>query len=270
MKILCATDFSNVSINAIQWTFDLLKSIGGGELEIVHCVESIRRSDMFVSIDDILKEQAIKDMEALENKYIDSNDNVRLRTTVHKANTKSFIPKYAKQKGYKLIVTGTTGLTSIKDMLVGSVTDYIANHSEVPILTIPEKAKYQSIESVVVGLGTEEFKNTEHLEFLYDFLSFHDPRIFLTQVLEKDAHSISVDLRIEKYLSELTYEYTPLNKKEDDDTIISIMNEYCDTVDANLLCMVHHKRSWFKKLLRKSITKEELYFLETPLLIIPA
>jgi len=235
MKVLCATDFSDVSINAIEWTFEMLKKAGGGELEIVHCVETLRRSDMLVSMDD-------------------------------KAYIKNFIPPYASQKEFDLIVTGTTGLTSLKNMLVGSVTDHFSKHSDIPLLTIPEKSKFKSLDSVVIGLGKEELRNTNNLSLLYNLLDPHDPRVFLTQVMEKNHHTLSVDLRIESYLKDLTYEYMPV---EQEGSINATLNNFCKEVEADMLCMVHYKRNWLEKFWHKSITKEELYSIETPLLIIP-
>jgi len=266
MKVLCATDFSDVSINAIEWTFEMLKKAGGGELEIVHCVETLRRSDMLVSMDDLLIKHALQDMKALEQKFIDPIDNVKVSTSVHKAYIKNFIPPYASQKEFDLIVTGTTGLTSLKNMLVGSVTDHFSKHSDIPLLTIPEKSKFKSLDSVVIGLGKEELRNTNNLSLLYNLLDPHDPRVFLTQVMEKNHHTLSVDLRIESYLKDLTYEYMPV---EQEGSINATLNNFCKEVEADMLCMVHYKRNWLEKFWHKSITKEELYSIETPLLIIP-
>jgi len=266
MKVLCATDFSKSSVNAINWIFEYLKDIEGGEMEIIHCVDSIRRADMFVSIDDLLEEKAVEDMTVLEKNYIDSHDKVFVKSSVFKANTKTYIPKYAKKENFDLIVTGTVGLTSLKDITVGSVTDHLANHSDIPLLTIPSGAEYDGIKNVVIGLAKDEMSSAEHLSSLYSFLETPNPRIFLTQVLDKDKHTISVDMRVEEYLKDLTYEYTTLEKEE---SITNTLNKFCNKVSADVLCMIHYRRHWLGRLIHKSITKEELFVIQKPLLIIP-
>lgn len=266
MNILCTTDFSKVSINAIEWVFDMLHEIGGGKVEIIHCVDSLRRSDMFMSIDDVLKDKAVEDMEVLENKFTNHHDKIRLRTSVHNANSKQFISRYAEQKKFDLVVTGTTGLNGLKDIVVGSVTEYISKHCEVPLLTIPPECKFSTIKTVVIGLGMSEMKNVVNLSNLYNLLIPHNPRIFLTQVLKKDRHILSVDLRIEKYLKDLTYEYMPL---EEEGSVNDTIDKFCKKVNADLLCMVHYRKNWIENLIHKSITKEELFTIDRPLLIIP-
>lgn len=265
MKLLCTTDFSNVSINAINWVFRMLQVTNGGEIEITHCLDSLRRADMFASIDDILLEKAKRDMKSLETKYMNVFDNITVSSSIHKANTKTFIPSYAAKHKFDLIVTGTTGLTSLKDIMVGSVTDYISKHTKIPLLTIPPDSTFTALDTVVLGIGKEEINQISNLNILHEFLAPHNPKVHLTQVLKKDRHTIAVDLRIEDYLKDLNFEYTIIEKEK---SITNSLNKLSNSLNANLLCMIHYKRNWIEKLVHTSITKEELYNIHCPLLII--
>lgn len=265
MKLLCTTDFSNVSINAIDWVFRMLQATDGGEIEIIHCLDALRRADMFASIDDILQEKAERDMKSLEAKYANVFENITVTTSIFKANTKTFVPTYAAKHNFDIIVTGTTGLTSLKDIMVGSVTDYISKHSEIPLLTIPPGSTFKGLDTVVLGIGKEEINQISNLNMLNDFLAPHNPNVHLTQVLKKDRHTIAVDLRIEDYLKGLNFEYTIIEKEK---SVTNSLNKLCDSLGANLLCMIHYKRNWIEKLVHSSITKDELYNIQCPLLII--
>ena len=266
MKILCTTDFSEVSINAIDWIFAMLHETKSAEIEIVHCISVSRRSDIFLSIDDLIMETAVEDMKVLTAKYGNLNDNIKVVTSLHKAFTKTFIPRYSTHHKFDLIVTGTTGLTSLKNIFVGSVTDYISTHADIPLLTIPDGCKFTGLQHVVFGLGKEELKNTNNLTFLYHFLKPHDPKVSLLQVLKEDSHTISVDLRLEEHLKDLKYEYVTI---EDDHSVNFAINHYCRESKADLLCMMHHQRNWLNSLIHKSITKEKLFTLDRPLFILP-
>lgn len=265
MKVLCATDFSDVSVNAIEYVFNMLKK-AGGELEILHCVEIRRRADMFVSIRDFLKEKAEEDMAILENAFVGKDENVKVKSTVKVAESKTYIPRYASHHNFDLIVTGTTGLTSLKNLIIGSVTYYISNHTEIPLLIIPDNYSFKEIETVVIGLGKEEIKNIKMLDHVYNFLKPSDPKIYLAQVIKKDKHVISVDTRLEEYLKELTYEYTTIEKKK---SLITSIDSYCKEVNSDLLCLIHQKKNWLNNLIYKSTTKEELFSISSPVLIIP-
>jgi len=267
MKILCTTDFSDASINAIDWAFDLLKSQGNGEMEIIHCVNSLRRSDMFLSIDDILEETAIKDIKRLEKKYIDLYDNIAVKTSVFKSNPMDFICPYAKKRNVDLIVTGTTGLTNLKDMTIGSLTEYIAEHSEIPVLTIPPNSKYSNIKNAVVGIGHKELKSISVIQKITNFLNGHKPKVYLTQVLKKESHVASIDIRIEEYFEGLSFEYCTV---QEDGSVTESINQFCENVNADLLCLIHEKKNWFQTLFKKSVTKEELFSIPAPLFIVSA
>ena len=65
MKLLCPTDFSVSSVNAIKWAVAYLNSTGGGEIHITHCIDYKSRSDIFVKLDEYLKKKAEKDLEVL-------------------------------------------------------------------------------------------------------------------------------------------------------------------------------------------------------------
>lgn len=265
MKILCTTDFSTTSINAIDWAFNMLLDFGEGEIEIIHCVDNLRRSDMFMTIDDILMETAVKDMKVIEEKYTDLYDGVGVKTTIFKANPKTFTSKYAKKVQADVIVTGTVGLSNLKNMTVGSVTESIVEHSDIPVLAIPPGSNYTGIKNAVLGIGQKEFKNIDSLQHVYDFLKDHKAKLYLVQVLKRGSYTASTDIRLEDQLKDLDFEYCTLTQEG---SINESINLFCEKINSDLLCLVHEKKSWVKNLFQGSVTKKELFSIPVPLFII--
>lgn len=264
MKTLCATDFSKSSKNAIRWIYQFLNEHHGGILKILHCVDTKIYSGSSVLLEDILKEKAESDMKILKETF-PSTDKVVVQTDIQMTNPKLFISNYAKPSAYDLIVTGTTGLTNLKDMLVGSVTEYFINHADVPVLTIPKEREYVPIETVVLGLGKDEMNDVNGVRFFHDFMKPLNANLHMVQVLKANKNKVSVDYRIEDMLNDLNYKFTVVDKDGD---IKNSLHNYCDKVNSNLLCLIHKKRSWFGNLWQSSNSKNELFKIDLPLLVL--
>ena len=264
MKTLCATDFSNSSKNAIRWIYQFLNENHGGVLKILHCIDTKIYSGSSVLIEDILKEKAETDMKIIEKEF-PSTDKVVVKTDIQSTNPKLFISNYAKPSAYDLIVTGTTGLTNLKDIMVGSVTEYLINHSDVPVITIPKGHEYATMDTVVLGVGKDEIKDINGVRFFHDFIKPLDSKLHLVQVLKANKNKVSMDYRIEETLKDLDYEFTVVDKDVD---VKNSLHNYCDNVDASMLCLIHKKKSWFGNLLSTSNSKNELFSINLPLLVL--
>lgn len=59
----------------------------------------------------------------------------------------------AEREGAGLIVTGTRGLGAFREVILGSVSHYLVQHADVPVVVVPpdRKARVQATKSVAVG-----------------------------------------------------------------------------------------------------------------------
>ncbi|NNE26183.1 MAG: hypothetical protein HKN09_05020 [Saprospiraceae bacterium] len=75
------------------------------------------------------------------------------------------------------------------------------------------------------------------------------------------------DPAMDIYLDGINYSYKAL---ENESTVAVTLSNYCDYLGADALCMIHRQKTWFQRLFAKSITKEELFEINLPLLILNA
>ncbi|MFC7166861.1 universal stress protein [Halospeciosus flavus] len=61
---------------------------------------------------------------------------IETTAAVRRGNPHDDILNYAEEQGLDLIVIGTHGRTGVKRALLGSVTEDIVRHSEIPVLTV--------------------------------------------------------------------------------------------------------------------------------------
>ena len=133
MKVLCPIDFSQASINATRWIANFLQKTENGILHITHYVYVMRRAGMFLAVDDIFIDRAKKDMDILVTEIKRNFPDVQLEMSILSAHPKEAIVSTARSDGYDLIVTGSTGLTALKNITIGSVSEYVMKHSKLPV-----------------------------------------------------------------------------------------------------------------------------------------
>ena len=267
MKVLAPTDFSICSINALKYAAQYLDSLEGEQsIEITHCIDHRYPSRIISKFDDLLKEEALVDLEKVMEEVKSVSKNVTIETSLFKAKTKEFIPRRAKEIGADLIAIGTTGLTNLKNITVGSVTEYVAKHTSIPVLTIPPTAKFKSFENVVLGIDEHSLDHPEKIELIYNLIASFEPLVYLVQVLAPSQKDLKLNTFVQDHLKDLRYE---IHTATYDVNISNTLNKFVLRENAELLCMVHRRKNWFSNLFHHSVMKEELFRLERPLLIIP-
>ena len=264
MKILCPVDFSDSSINAAQWATDYLRFRGGGELEFLHCINLKSRSGMFLKLDDILAERAERDMGELVKELSENKNNVRFSWKVVVVDPKSFVPSYANRDGFDWIVVGTQGLTALKDITVGSVTEHLINKSEIPVIAVPANSRMEGLRNIVLGVDGESDIDEQPIRDVADLSRSNGATLHMIHYRRPNDPSLKAPPVIEEY-DDLSWEY---EEKDTEGMLVGALNTHCSSVKADMLCLIHHRRKWWQRIFTKSLTKSELFKLEVPLLVI--
>ena len=264
MKILCPIDFSNSSIHAAKWIGSYLERQGGGVLEFLHCINVRSRSSMFLKMDEILKEQAERDMVNLIETLSTEVKKVKLSSKIAVVDPKSFISQYADKNGFAWIVVGTQGLTALKDITVGSVTEYLINKSSCAVLSIPDQCELNEIKVVVMGVDGDSKDDEATIQPVIDLCLKNQASLRMIHFKSKDRDpSVEAPSFFASYPN-LDWKFE--QRSVDVDLPVAI-NAYCQSVQADVLCLVHHRRNWWQRIFTKSLSKSELFTLQVPLFI---
>lgn len=91
-------------------------------------------------LDNLLDELAAEGREATGSIADRAADRgVEATTAVRRGNPNDDILDYASERDVDAIVLGTHGRTGVKRALLGSVTENVVRHAEVPVLTVPRE-----------------------------------------------------------------------------------------------------------------------------------
>lgn len=139
-KVLYPTDFSDVSMKALDFVIDL-KVSGVEEVVLINVIEDkyfyllgeYTRLDIDKFEDDI-KKNVTKKLTAIANKLSDAGFNVKVK--IVRGVPANQILKAEKDEKVSLIVIGSHGMSNIKEMLLGSVSETVIRKSENPVLVV--------------------------------------------------------------------------------------------------------------------------------------
>lgn len=267
MKVLCPIDFSKTSINACYWIADFLSQYEVSELHLCHFIHFNRRASMFVTVDDLFIERAEKDMEELTGRLKTRYEDLSVKVTIYKADPKEGIVSIAKSEVSNLIVTGTSGLNAIKSMTIGSVTKYIFDHSDIPVLAVPTNIKFNKISKIALAVDRQELSKVSPLFLIRDFIEKFRSALHIIHVADEVDSWTKLDPSLGSVFKNIDFVYEKLALQG---SLADTLSNYSRNQDVDLLCMIHHPKGWFMRLFSKSVTTAELFNLSSPLLVLRA
>ena len=138
-KILVPVDFSEHSAKALEMAVDLAKSFGAS-IQLLHCYQIQPAGVSPYGI--VLPESFDRDLrEAAGRQLGEWRDKVAAQGVEVEASLSSMFPSLAisetaSEAGTDLIVMGTSGLSGIKHVLLGSVAERTLRVAPCPVLTV--------------------------------------------------------------------------------------------------------------------------------------
>ena len=265
MKLLCPTDFSNASVNACRWAAKFLDQMGGGQLELLHCINVVSRSVIFLKMDDVFMEQGKNDLKDLQKKLQSLAPSVQITSTIVKSDPKQFVPSYVKGKIYDLIVIGTKGLSSLKEMTIGSVTAFLMDRVDIPLLAVPEKSAFRAVQKIILGLD-DKINDSTIFTTVVHLVNQTGAKLELVHTTKEEDLPLNYQPQFVPELGDIEFTATILSSQG---SITKTLTHYSLDQQADILVLAHRKRGWFERIFINSLSREELFVIATPLLILP-
>lgn len=166
------------------------------------------------------------------------------------------IVTYSKENNIDLIVMGSHGSSGFQELLIGSNTEKIVRHSEVPVLVIKNNIDNFKADNFVFA---SDFSNEIKKPFrkLLDFASIFDANLNLVMI--NTPNSFKSTIASEKIMSDFVKDFGitkySLNVYNDTNVEKGILN-YATKVNADLIGVCTHGRTGFAHFFNGSISED--------------
>lgn len=182
------------------------------------------------------------------------------------------IRQFVRDHDTKLIVMATRGASRRREELIGSITVEVIDSCRVPVFTVPENMKFDSIAAIrrlvfFCNMDKNDLKSIDSL-----MLMFGRPEIELHLVPVNDRDSSNISDRLDVMCSYLDDKY-PQSKFfksmiDASDFRIGLEN-YLKSNDIQMLVVPNKKQSVLKRLFNPGIAHRILFEKDLPMLALP-
>ncbi|CAN5536894.1 hypothetical protein BH23BAC1_BH23BAC1_26000 [soil metagenome] len=270
--LIVPTDYSVNARNAINFAAQLAKDIHA-KLELLHVfhlpVVIDEAPHRMISMEEMEKVN-LKQSSALAKEVQDEFD-IKVDSSVYPGFVSDVLSEVMENRPGDVVVMGMRGINPSRRLLWGGVTASVLHDCTFPLLIIPSDAKYRPVKNILITCDFQpvsaqnKFQLIKDLAFIYSakvqVVHFKKPEAALVEV----AGCVESGQQLERALRGVRHSYSTIEKED----IIKGIEECVKANKANLLVMVHRKKSFWKNITTGSFTKKMAFHSHIPLLALP-
>lgn len=271
--ILCPTDFSECSLNAIEYAAklgekhqarlilfhvpdkeDYLKLFSKNQEEENFLLFSRAKLDNLVR--EVEKESLPLGLTACEG-------------IIREGDTVDTILDFAEEKEVDLIVMGTEGVNDFKKNYIGTRSSRVIQRSDRDVFVIPRKVFFKVPKKLVFATDYVE-EDKLAIQKVVEFATFFDAEIDIVHVatrlraIDKALHQTMVS-ELKPFVRYEKVNY--LLKSYRDEPGLGL-ESYLITAKGDVLITLSKKKTWFDQIFTQNLSKKMSYFINKPLLVI--
>ncbi len=268
--ILCPTDFSVASTNAIDFAIEIAKR--KNLRLILFNAYQVFVSDTTTAMPDITLEElhgaAMTRLQNEKTELLQLHPTLNIEVAAGFGFTADAIKEATEEYEIDYVVMGTTGSSGLALALMGSNTAQCIDKLKFPVIAIPSNAQYRGFDKIIfaAALHKEELPVLEKLNSLLEQFGSEVTLVHTFSGDDKEAMEFSVykELAIAKLFNCQTH------FRQFSGEVMEGIEQAIRLQKTDALVMVTHHRGFFKRLFAPSITKIMVYHTDVPLIAFQA
>ncbi|MDG1277897.1 MAG: universal stress protein [Algoriphagus sp.] len=271
--ILCPTDFSECSLNAIEYAAKLGEKYKA-DLILFHVLNKTDYAKLSPS--DYL---GINQRAFVEEKLQNLQKAVRVESLEKGLNSCSYhfiegkivneTVSFSKEIKADLIVIGTEGMNELRENIIGSRASRIVESTDRDVLVVPRRVFFKPPRKLVYATDYME-EDKLAIQKIVEMARFFDSEIDMVHIsstqkaIDKSLHLVTIE-EIQPFIK-----YDKVNfvlKSFRNDLALGLEN-YLNVAKGDILITLSKKKSFFDKIFSNNLSKKMAYFINKPLWVI--
>ena len=259
-NILVPVGSSKNSESNLQYAIDLASEIGAN-VYVISVFQELSKVGGLSKVNNILKEES----ENRLDEVLSLVDKKEVQVIAHpiKGEVLEGIARISKQVPIDLMVLAPRSNSIKEEVYLGKTSGKLLKQTNIPILVVPEGAKFQPPKTMLMAFKNGSFERDELLEPVRQFKESFGTEI---NVLHVETPETSEDMKnVTDNLKVLQDSYTQVETA----TTFQAVIEYFQQFNPDVLCVIRRKRGFFKKLWEKNEIYKREFHTSKPLLVLP-
>ncbi|MDP4261276.1 MAG: universal stress protein [Bacteroidota bacterium] len=269
--IIAPTDFSPVSLNAVNYAADLAVAMNL-DLALLHiCRLPLVFSEIPVpadSVKDLIKDAEERLVRLREDILERVKDRIKVSSEVRVGTVVTEIEDFSATLSPYAVVMGTQGGEAVARLIFGSNTIDAMKNLSWPLLVVPPDAKFKSIRKIGLACDLKKVVETAPVEELKTLVKQFGAELHVIHINREGGDQaygpeiIEESGLLQEMLDELHPAYHFLNNVNIDEGL----SEYAGKNDLDLVVIIPKKHNLVDKLFHKSHSKELLLHTHVPVM----
>ncbi|MDG1729760.1 MAG: universal stress protein [Algibacter sp.] len=273
-NILLPTDFSKNSINAIYYALEFLK-----DQECQFYILNVQKASSFITDDMMVVNSSTTIYKTLINAAKKSINNIittieeefeNKKHTFHSIvdydNFIDAINQVSKNNSIDLIIMGTKGASGLEKMLFGSNTVRVMQRCKAPVLAIPDRCKFKSIDTIAFATTNSKIFKPEEVKILHKIITFNEASLKILHLADQNhlAYEAFDNLDfLDANFNNVNHEFidTPSNE------MFTIVHNYIQENNIDMLAIMNKKHSFLERLFTTHSVERFAFKIDIPLLV---
>ncbi|MCF6349873.1 MAG: universal stress protein [Flavobacteriaceae bacterium] len=181
---------------------------------------------------------------------------IKVIETVHFHKTFDGVIEESKKQDIDLIVMGSSGASGLKEIIVGSNTEKIVRHSNIPVLVIKKETDNFDIKNIVFA-SDYSVESKKKFQDVIDFVTIFKAKIHFLYINTAYRFDTTENIRkkIDKFINDFKLDEFDITIYNDTSVERGILN-YSRSINADLIALNTHGRSGLSQLFNGSIGQE--------------
>lgn len=259
-NILVPVGSSANSVSNLQYAIDLAQSINA-TVYVVSVFQDLSKVGSLSKLNTVLKE----DTENRLDEVVSQVDKKGVTIIAHpiKGEVVDGIERVNKQIAIDLMVLAPRSNSIKEEVYLGKTSGKLLKHTNIPILIVPEGARFQPPKTMLMAFKNGTFEQDELLEPVRKFKQSFGTEV---NVLHVETPETTEEMKVvTDNLKALQTTYTQVEAA----TTFQAVIEYFQQFNPDMLCVIRRKRGFFKKLWEKNEILKKEFYTSKPLLVLP-
>ncbi|MBX2844497.1 MAG: universal stress protein [Flammeovirgaceae bacterium] len=278
-SILVPIDFSDNSMNALSYAVGLAQELNSTitlfnsyPIDVPMAMEYSSGAYMQSLNTEVKQNRENRLQEIISNynttTYKDSNEVVRFKIQVREGVAADSILLMIEEFGFELIIMGTKGASGLEEVLLGSIAVSVMERVKIPIIVVPEDAKFAHLEKIVYATDFDD-KDIEIIDTIQNLGEYFNSEITCLHINTSPSKVEEEEGKLDAL--KRNYFFTPVNQLSfkiiSDEKVEHGLQEYIEKNDIDLIVVTPKERGFIEGIFHKSLSRKLAFHAHTPILV---